>query len=61
MSIDKIEEKINKKTYIIEKTKDTLINLDSLAHKEIDTVLLEIVIFFYQDLRRLLKKLNILI
>ncbi len=38
MSIDKIEEKINKKTYIIEKTKDTLINLDSLAHKEINTL-----------------------
>ncbi|HCQ89083.1 MAG TPA: NgoFVII family restriction endonuclease [Clostridium sp.] len=37
MSRDKIEE-FNKKTYIIENTKDTLINLDSLAHKEIDTL-----------------------
>ncbi|WP_454055304.1 DEAD/DEAH box helicase family protein [Clostridium sp. Marseille-Q7071] len=37
MGIDKIEE-FNKETYIMEKTKDTSINLESLAHKEIDTL-----------------------
>ncbi|WP_291581609.1 DEAD/DEAH box helicase family protein [Clostridium sp. UBA6640] len=38
MGIDKIEEKSSEKTYIKEHVKENRINLESVAHKEIDTL-----------------------